>query len=130
MKHHAAAPFIGTNRLPSSYCKPQTIAAMPRSAACGLAPLASHRANELGWDFDEQDIRRLILRSGLGHDELRFARRPKWAPLANPARIAPRRVMVCIGCGWPHRLFVPRRSKRCAEAHPIRNPGAGMTRAR
>jgi hypothetical protein len=44
VKHHAAAPSSGTNRLFSSYCRPQTIAAMPRSVACGLAPLASHRA--------------------------------------------------------------------------------------
>jgi hypothetical protein len=43
-KHHAAASSIGTSRLSSSYCKPQTIAAMPRRAACGLVPLASHSA--------------------------------------------------------------------------------------
>jgi hypothetical protein len=34
--------------LRTSYCRPQTLAAMPRRADCGLAPLASHRAMNWG----------------------------------------------------------------------------------
>jgi putative transposase len=30
--------------LRASHCRPQTLTAMPRRAACGLTPLASHRA--------------------------------------------------------------------------------------
>ncbi len=34
---HATGASSGTMRLSLSYCRPQSIAAMPRSAACGLA---------------------------------------------------------------------------------------------
>ena len=44
----AASISSGTSRLQPSYCRPQTMAAMPRRAACGLAPLASHRAMNWG----------------------------------------------------------------------------------
>jgi hypothetical protein len=45
---HAASPSSGTSRLWSSYCRPQTMAAMPRRAAWGLTPVVSHRAMNCG----------------------------------------------------------------------------------
>jgi hypothetical protein len=45
---YAVVPSRGTRWLSASYCRPQSMAAMPRRAACGLAPLASHRAMNWG----------------------------------------------------------------------------------
>ena len=91
---YAASTSIGISRLSSSYRNPQTIAAMPRRAACGLAPLASHRAMNWG---GTSTSRTLDGWNGLGLDmtALRFARQPLWPPLASPNRIARRRVKVC-----------------------------------
>jgi hypothetical protein len=69
---------------------------MPRSAACGLAPLASHRAMNWGGTSTSRALDGWNCGLGLDMTALRFARRPEWAPLANPHRIARRRVKVCV----------------------------------
>ena len=89
----------GTRRLSASYCRPQTMAAMPRRAACGRVPLASHRAMNWGGTSTSRTFETAARDAGgdLGLDmtALRFARRPVWTPLAITDRIARRRVKVC-----------------------------------
>jgi hypothetical protein len=148
-RHHAAAPSIGTNRLFSSYCRPQTIAAMPRNAACGLAPLASHRAMNRGGTsttktFEAGTLDGWNFFCDLDMTALRFARRPAWAPLAIQSRIARRRVKVCAAIhldldapstvrGWggngEHPLIKPEtaafvgraQARHCNERHSARS---------
>lgn len=75
------------------------MAAMPRRAACGRVPLASHRAMNWGGTSTSRTFDTAARDAGgdLGLDmtALRFARRPEWTPLASPTRIARRRVKVC-----------------------------------
>ena len=75
------------------------MAAMPRRAACGRVPLASHRAMNWGGTSTSSTFDTAARDAGddLGLDMtgLRFARQPLWPPLASPTRIARRRVKVC-----------------------------------
>ena len=69
------------------------MAARPRRVAWGLTPLVVAQGDELGRDFDEEDVGDWLR---LGHDGTPF--RPThstWAPLAIRNRIARRRVEVC-----------------------------------
>jgi len=72
---------------------------MPRRAACGRVPLASHRAMNRGGTSTSRTFDTAARDAGgdLGLDmtALRFARQPMWPPLASPTRIARRRVKVC-----------------------------------
>ena len=81
------------------------MAAIPRSAACGLAPLASHRAMNWGGTSTSRTLDGWN-GLGLGHDGTPF--RPtatEWAPLAITDRIARRRVKVCaVRTTGPRRL--------------------------
>ena len=82
--------------LRASYCRPQTLAAIPRKATCGLAPLASHRAMNWGGTSTSRTLDGWNCGLGLDMTDLRFARQPLWPPLASPNRIAHRRVKVCV----------------------------------
>jgi hypothetical protein len=63
---------------------------------CGLAPLASQSTMNRGGTSTSRTLDGWNCGLGLDMTDLRFARRPKWTPLANPIRIARRRVKVCV----------------------------------
>jgi hypothetical protein len=67
---------------------------MPLGAACGLAPLASHKAMNSGGTSTSRTLDSSNCGFGLEMTELRFARQPVWLPLANQNRVARRRVKV------------------------------------
>ena len=92
---YAAKSLSGIKWLSASYCRPQSMVAMPRRAACGLAPPASHRAMNWGGTSTNRTLDGWNFGLGLDMTELRFARQPLWPPLANPIRITRRRVKVC-----------------------------------
>jgi hypothetical protein len=88
---YAASPSSGTSRLWSSYCKPQTIAAMPRRAACGLTPVVSHRAMNCGGTSTSRTLGCLSMTAFLDSPDAHRGRR--WrintASRAGASRFAP-----------------------------------------
>ena len=79
---YAAGPLIGTRRFSASYCRLQSMAAMPRRAACGLAPLASHRAMNWGETSTSSTLDGWSYALGLDMTAFCFARHLEWTTQA------------------------------------------------